>query len=455
MTRHYTHTSEAVALAAVASLPSLLGAEAPKSPDAPSPRSMVDAAVVRAIAEQLTKKNVSEIKDALLAMVRAVDAVIHGPVVDVGRQVGPCSCVPVAWYSEGKMMESVSNDKGVSPDSQPRLLRFTADGRPCYAMKWRDERTENRREVDYVIREAGEAVVICLLVDCPLRIPGTPDLVSVVFTGQKIIRAETEWEHAATTWEGGDTDDEGLVRICSTDCFHARGEELRQDLTRMIREYRQGTRKCHDLVPSTTLVDPKPKITIETVAEKVDAIHATAGAIHATAGAIHADTQKLKDSVPAVIDGQAKTIHDHEEELARLKVILSQKIADLFVVYQAIEPGDMKIFLSFIRNGNQVKAAAALGMKEQTLRARVAKWPLRGAAYARIYAVYHDIKETPQKPKIAPNYDKTLFENLAGPDVEAHILKDIAEIIVDMTPANLEVKRKELLTKYLVEYAST
>lgn len=345
-------------------------------------------------------------------------------------------------------MDGIANDKGVSPDSQPRLLRFTADGRPCYAMKWRDERTENRREVDYVIREAGEAVVICLLVDCPLRIAGTPDLVSVVFTGQKIIRAETEWERAATTWEGGDTDDEGLVRICSTDCFHARGEELRQDLTRMVREYRQGTRKCHDLVPSTTVVDPNSKTTIETVAEKVDAIHATAGAIHA-------DTQQLKVSVPAVIDGQAKTIRDHEKELAQLKVILSQTIADLFVVYQAIEPVDMKIFVSFIRNGNQVKAAAALGMKEQTLRARVAKWPLRGAAYARIYGVYQELKRTPQKPKIAPNYDKTLFENLAGPDVEAHILKDIAEIIEDMTPANLEIKRKELLTKYLREYTST
>lgn len=148
--------------------------------------------------------------------------------------------------------------------SEPRLLRFTVDGRPCYAMKWRDERTENRREVDYVIREAGEAVVICLLADCPLRIPGTPDLESVVFTGQTIFRAETEWERAVTTWEGGETDDEGLVRICSTDCFHARGEELRQDLTRMIREYRQGTRACHDLVshppdsPSVGVEDSAP-----------------------------------------------------------------------------------------------------------------------------------------------------------------------------------------------------
>jgi len=347
-------------------------------------------------------------------------------------------------------MASAPNDDGASLGSPPRLLRFLVDGRPCYAMRWRDERTENRREVDYVIREAGEAVVICLLVDCPLRIPGTPDLVSVVFTGQTITRAETKWELATTTWEGGETDDEGLVRICPTDCFHARGEELRQDLTRMAREYRQGTRKCHDLVPLTTVVDPRPKATIETLAEKVDAIDATAGAIHA-------DTQALRASVPAVIDGQTKTIRDHEKELDRLKVILSQTIGELFVAYQEVEPADRKIFLAFLREGNQVKAAASLGMKEQTLRARVAKWQLRGAAYARVNSAYQNLKKTRQKPKIVPGYDKTLFENLAGPDpdVDTHILSDIAEIIDDMTPANWQIKREELLTKYLSEYTST
>jgi hypothetical protein len=117
-------------------------------------------------------------------------------------------------------------------------------------MKWRDERTENRREVDYVIREAGEDLAVCLLADCPLRIAGTPDLISIALTGQTIIRADTEWERATTIWEGGETDDEGLVRICSTDCFHSRGDELRQDLIRMIREYRQGVRECHGLLSS-------------------------------------------------------------------------------------------------------------------------------------------------------------------------------------------------------------
>ena len=151
-------------------------------------------------------------------------------------------------------MDGVVNKKGVPPNSEPRLLRFTVDGRSCYAMKWSDELTENRREVNYVIREAGENVILCLLADCPLRIAGTPDLVSVHFTGQKIIRAETEWERSVLTWEGDEIDDEGLVRLCSPDVFRGRGDYLRQDLTRMVREYRHGTRKCHTLTsaPSAT-----------------------------------------------------------------------------------------------------------------------------------------------------------------------------------------------------------
>ena len=81
MTRHYTHTSEAAALAAVASLPALLGEGTPKVVELPASRPMVDAAAVRAIAEKLTKKNVNEMKDALLAMVKGAEGVIDRPVV--------------------------------------------------------------------------------------------------------------------------------------------------------------------------------------------------------------------------------------------------------------------------------------------------------------------------------------------------------------------------------------
>ena len=89
MTRHYTHTSEAAALAAVSSLPAIMGAEKPKVPAVSPARPMVDAAAVRAIAEQLTKKNVNEMKDALSALVKAADVSSQLPVVEAGRQVGP------------------------------------------------------------------------------------------------------------------------------------------------------------------------------------------------------------------------------------------------------------------------------------------------------------------------------------------------------------------------------
>ena len=169
-------------------------------------------------------------------------------------------------------MEGVTNDKDVSPNSQPRLLRFTVDGRSCYAMKWHDELTENRREVNYTIREAGEEVILCLLANCPLRITGTPDVVSVTFTGQKFNRAETEWERAIIVWEGGETDDEGLVRLCSPDVFRGRGAYLRQDLKRMVREYRFGTRKCHNLTPSSPAAVDQSSADVGRIEKRLDVL---------------------------------------------------------------------------------------------------------------------------------------------------------------------------------------
>jgi hypothetical protein len=55
MTRHYTHTSEAAAIAAVASLPSIMAEEAKALPPAPGPR-LIDAEAVLAIIEGATAK---------------------------------------------------------------------------------------------------------------------------------------------------------------------------------------------------------------------------------------------------------------------------------------------------------------------------------------------------------------------------------------------------------------
>ena len=177
----------------------------------------------------------------------------------------------------------------VSPT--PRLLRFTVDGRPCYAMKWSDELAENRREVNYTIREAGENVILCLLANCPLRIAGTPDLVSVTFTGQGFIRPDIEWERAVLVWEGGETDDEGLVRLCSPDVFQGRGNYLRQDLNRMVREYQQGTRKCHTLTPAPAATP---------VQGPVDVV----GRIEKRLDVLAAAVQRIKTDVPITITAE-------------------------------------------------------------------------------------------------------------------------------------------------------
>ena len=68
MTRHYTHTSEAAAGAAVAALPDITGPDAitPALPAADV--GAVFKSKVRELAEKLTPKNVRDIRDALLAL---------------------------------------------------------------------------------------------------------------------------------------------------------------------------------------------------------------------------------------------------------------------------------------------------------------------------------------------------------------------------------------------------
>jgi hypothetical protein len=47
------------------------------------------AAVYCTIVSRVAKKNANEMKDVMLAMVKAVDAVFRRPVVDVGRSAAP------------------------------------------------------------------------------------------------------------------------------------------------------------------------------------------------------------------------------------------------------------------------------------------------------------------------------------------------------------------------------
>jgi hypothetical protein len=193
---------------------------------------------------------------------------------------------------------------------------------------------------------------------------------------------------------------------------------------------------------------PSTGPTLDVVAQKIDALHTKADAIQA-------NTEELKATVPETIKGQAQTIRDQEDKIARLKAALAQRLVDMVGVYQRVAPADMNIFSSFMREGNQVRVAERLGIKEQTLRARVAQWPTKGAAYRRLHDLYLWRKESGRAPQEVPYFDNLLYEGRPAPDVDSRLLTDIAEIIRDMTPENMEQKQDELLTNYLKEYAAT
>ena len=66
MTRHYTHTGEAAALAAVTLLPAVIG-EAPKALPVPSPVALLKAQV-REVAQKLTAKTWKTARAELLTL---------------------------------------------------------------------------------------------------------------------------------------------------------------------------------------------------------------------------------------------------------------------------------------------------------------------------------------------------------------------------------------------------
>jgi hypothetical protein len=68
MTRHYQHTGEAAAIAAVSSLPSLKAEDVKALPPAQSPR-LVDAGPIRERLQTMTAKTWEVIRDELLGLV--------------------------------------------------------------------------------------------------------------------------------------------------------------------------------------------------------------------------------------------------------------------------------------------------------------------------------------------------------------------------------------------------
>lgn len=192
-------------------------------------------------------------------------------------------------------------------------------------------------------------------------------------------------------------------------------------------------------------LDSPAPATLEAVAQRV-------AGLHSKADAIQADTRELRTTLPTVLREQAQRVQKSEAELGKLREALAKRMTDLFVMHQRIEPPDMRLFIAFMREGNQVRTAAALGIKEQTLRARVAKWPSRGPAYARLHDLFRWRKRRDEVPEEVPFNDNMETPDKPTPAVDARLLTDIAEILRDMTAGNLERKRDVLLNTYLKEF---
>jgi len=191
-----------------------------------------------------------------------------------------------------------------------------------------------------------------------------------------------------------------------------------------------------------------PPATLETVVEKV-------AALHVKADALQSDTQALKLSIPATLNGQTSAINEREAEIARLKTALAQRLNEMAAVYQQVAPPDMSIFVAFMRTGNQVRAAESLGLKEQTLRARVSLWPGKGPVYRRLHELYRWRKALGRAARTTSYFDNLLVQDAPVPEVDSRMLADIAEIVRDMNPMNVERKKKELLANYLRESRAT
>ena len=212
------------------------------------------------------------------------------------------------------MTDDASNEQKLK-STTPRRLRFTVNGKSCYALKWRDERTANQREINYVLREAASDEIRCLMVDAPLWNVEHPELVSVRSTGRTLARAGTTWELAVTVWEDGSTDEEGMIRFCAPDTFRDRAQYLRDDLKRVVREHRAGISRCYE--PMVTR--PNPTGAVDTaLAQAVQALNASTEALRVAA----IPRPEAKDRAPASADVTA------EREVERLRAIAAKTLED-------------------------------------------------------------------------------------------------------------------------------
>lgn len=157
-------------------------------------------------------------------------------------------------------MTDTGTDQQPPAKNEPRLFRIKVDGKACYAWKWSDKREASGREVNYVLRDPTMGKDQYLQINCPLRIAGSTELVSVQSTGRPTLVADTiVWESAETVWDDCSTADDCTIRSSDPEKWDAYRDVLRR-FKQMLREFNEGTGKCSDLTqpaPATSELAPK------------------------------------------------------------------------------------------------------------------------------------------------------------------------------------------------------
>jgi hypothetical protein len=157
-------------------------------------------------------------------------------------------------------MTDTGTDLRPHAKNELRLLRLKVNGKACFAYKWRDKPEASGREVNYVLRDPTTGKDQYLLINCPVRIAGSTELVSVQSTGRSTLVADTiVWESAETVWDDCSTADDCTIRFADPDTLPLY-RNVPSIFKQMIREFNEGTRECCDLTrpaPATSELAPR------------------------------------------------------------------------------------------------------------------------------------------------------------------------------------------------------
>ena len=102
--------------------------------------------------------------------------------------------------------------------------------------------------------------------------------------------------------------------------------------------------------------------------------------------------QASRSSCDTIVQ-QASTISAQDQEIESLRELLFErldKVKELFeYIVKATDEEAFRAYEALCKaEGNQSEAARSLGLQENTLRARVKRWPSRGEAYVALHGMY-------------------------------------------------------------------